>query len=135
MDRHVVVLPTCRGPETNAIWRCLRRWSARISVYRRCRSCMWTIITYIVKWYRLFYDDRENKLVGIGPRYRGAAVNAPSMGTQRGAATCTSGPAEIRRFGAEKFENRLLGSTRTSRVFSLVYQRAGSPKTLTVEFS
>ena len=72
---------------------------------------MWTIITYIVKWYRLFYDDRENKLVGIGPRYRGAAVNAPSMGTQRGAATCTSGPAEIRRFGAEKFENRLLGST------------------------
>src|SRR5205807_468867 len=111
MDRHVVVLPTCRGPDTNAIWRCLRRWSARISVYRRCRSCMWTIIACIVKWYRLFYDDRENKLVGIGPRYRGAAVNAPSMGTQRGAATCTSGPAEIRRFGAEKFENRLLGST------------------------
>src|SRR5207248_1344634 len=77
MDRHVVVLPTCRGPETNAIWRCLRRWSARISVYRRCRSCMWTIITYIVKWYRLFYDDRENKLVGIGPRYGGAAGKCP----------------------------------------------------------
>lgn len=26
--RAVVVFPTCRGPETNAIWRCVPRWAA-----------------------------------------------------------------------------------------------------------
>ena len=40
---------------------------------------MWTIFTCIVKWYGLFYDDRENKLVRIGPRYRGAVVNAQAL--------------------------------------------------------
>jgi len=37
---------------------------------------------------------------------------------------CTSGPAEIRRFGAEKFENRLLGSTISFRTSHLQHTKS-----------
>jgi hypothetical protein len=32
IDRQAVVFPTWRGPETKAIWRCLRRWSVKTSL-------------------------------------------------------------------------------------------------------